>query len=466
MPNLLIVDDEVSILQLFQMALQKKDTTVTTANSALEALEKMKTEFFDLVVTDLSMPGMNGMELLKKTREVSPETSVIMMTAYGSTQTAVDAMKAGAYDYLPKPIQLEELQKTIQNAMTKAELQRENEALKKVTAKQSYENQLTGQSPAFLKVIQWIDQVAKTNSSVLILGESGTGKELVSREVHNRSDRRDKPFVAVNCAAIPQNLMESELFGYAKGAFTGADQHRIGFFEAAHLGTIFLDEIGELPLNLQSKLLRVLAEKKVVRVGSTREIRVDFRIIAATNQSIEQLVKKGEFREDLYYRLNVLQTDLPPLRERKEDIPVLANHFLKKFSEEYRKKIKSFDDKTLSILSNYAFPGNIRELINIVEQCVVLANEDVIVVDTLPEKMRKHSSVSSVSTPLLPDGVDLEKQVEGFEKNLIMQALAKAGGNKTQAAKILNVSFRSLRYRLEKLGMEDGKDDDQTVGGK
>jgi DNA-binding NtrC family response regulator len=353
MPNLLIVDDEVSILQLFQMALQKKDTTVTTANSALEALEKMKTEFFDLVVTDLSMPGMNGMELLKKTREVSPETSVIMMTAYGSTQTAVDAMKAGAYDYLPKPIQLEELQKTIQNAMTKAELQRENEALKKVTAKQSYENQLTGQSPAFLKVIQWIDQVAKTNSSVLILGESGTGKELVSREVHNRSDRRDKPFVAVNCAAIPQNLMESELFGYAKGAFTGADQHRIGFFEAAHLGTIFLDEIGELPLNLQSKLLRVLAEKKVVRVGSTREIRVDFRIIAATNQSIEQLVKKGEFREDLYYRLNVLQTDLPPLRERKEDIPVLANHFLKKFSEEYRKKIKSFDDKTLSILSNF-----------------------------------------------------------------------------------------------------------------
>lgn len=460
MPNLLIVDDEVSILQLFQMALQKKENTVSTANSAVEAIEKMKTEFFDLVVTDLSMPGMDGMELLKKTREISPETSVIMMTAYGSTQTAVDAMKAGAYDYLTKPIQLEELKKTIQNAMTKAELQRENEALKKVTTKQTYDNQLTGNSPAFQKVLQWIDQVAKTTSSVLILGESGTGKELVSREIHNRSDRREQPFVAVNCAAIPQHLMESELFGYAKGAFTGADQHRIGFFEAAHRGTIFLDEIGELPLNLQSKLLRVLAEKKVVRVGSTREIRVDFRIIAATNQSLEQLVKKGEFREDLFYRLNVLQTDLPPLRERQEDVAVLAKHFLKKFSEEYRKKIIGFDEKTLTLLTNYSFPGNIRELINIVEQCVVLSGSNTITVETLPEKMRKNLTASENNEPIiLSEAVDLEKQVEEFEKGLILQALTKANGNKTQAAKILKVSFRSLRYRLEKLGMDDGKDD-------
>jgi two-component system response regulator PilR (NtrC family) len=460
MPNLLIVDDEISILQLFQMALQKKENTVSTANSAVEAIEKMKTEFFDLVVTDLSMPGMDGMELLKKTREISPETSVIMMTAYGSTQTAVDAMKAGAYDYLTKPIQLEELKKTIQNAMTKAELQRENEALKKVTTKQTYDNQLTGKSPAFQKVLQWIDQVAKTTSSVLILGESGTGKELVSREIHNRSDRREQPFVAVNCAAIPQHLMESELFGYAKGAFTGADQHRIGFFEAAHRGTIFLDEIGELPLNLQSKLLRVLAEKKVVRVGSTREIRVDFRIIAATNQSLEQLVKKGEFREDLFYRLNVLQTDLPPLRERQEDITVLAKHFLKKFSEEYRKKIIGFDEKTLALLTNYAFPGNIRELINIVEQCVVLSGSDTITVETLPEKMRKNLTAAENHVPQIFSGdVDLEQQVEEFEKSLILQALAKANGNKTQAAKILKVSFRSLRYRLEKLGMDDGKDE-------
>ncbi|MEZ4846025.1 MAG: sigma-54 dependent transcriptional regulator [Bdellovibrionota bacterium] len=457
MPNLLIVDDEASILQLFQMALQKKENTVTTANSAQEALEKMKTEFFDLIVTDLSMPGMDGMELLKKTKEVSPETSVIMMTAYGSTQTAVDAMKAGAYDYLTKPIQLEDLKKTIQNAMTKAELQRENEALKKVTTKQSYDNQLTGESKAFQKVVQWIDQVAKTNSSVLILGESGTGKELVAREVHNRSDRSNQPFVAVNCAAIPQHLMESELFGYAKGAFTGAEQHRIGFFEAAHRGTIFLDEIGELPLNLQSKLLRVLAEKKVVRVGSTREIRVDFRIIAATNQSLEQLVKRGEFREDLYYRLNVLQTELPPLRERKEDIEVLANHFLKKFSEEYRKKTQGFDDKTMEILSNYPFPGNIRELINIVEQCIVLANGEMIMVETLPEKMR--NPLSAGASKVLESDTDLEKQVEAFEKDLILRALEQAGGNKTQAAKLLNISFRSLRYRLEKLGMDDGKDE-------
>ena len=457
MPNLLIVDDEASILQLFQMALQQKENTVTTANSAAEALEKMKTEFFDLIVTDLSMPGMDGMELLKKTKEVSPETSVIMMTAYGSTQTAVDAMKAGAYDYLTKPIQLEDLKKTIQNAMTKAELQRENEALKKVTTKQSYDNQLTGNSKAFQKVVQWIDQVAKTTSSVLILGESGTGKELVAREVHNRSDRSTQPFVAVNCAAIPQHLMESELFGYAKGAFTGAEQHRIGFFEAAHRGTIFLDEIGELPLNLQSKLLRVLAEKKVVRVGSTREIRVDFRIIAATNQSLEQLVKKGEFREDLYYRLNVLQTELPPLRERKEDIEVLAKHFLKKFSEEYRKKIQGFDEKTMEILGNYSFPGNIRELINIVEQCIVLANGEMIMVETLPEKMRTPTSAGASKT--LFSDVDLEKQVEAFEKDLILRALEQSGGNKTQAAKLLNISFRSLRYRLEKLGLDDGKDE-------
>ncbi len=459
MPNLLIVDDEISILQLFQMALQKKDFTVDTANSPLDAVEKIKKTFFDLVVTDLSMPGMDGMELLKKIKEISPETAVIMMTAFGSTQTAVNAMKLGAYDYMTKPIQLEDLQKTIQNAMDRAELKRENEALKKVVGKAIYSNQLAGISPAFKKVIEWVDQVSKTSSNVLILGESGTGKELVSREIHVRSERVHQPFVAVNCAAIPEHLMESELFGYTKGAFTGADQHRMGFFEAAHHGTIFLDEIGELPLQLQSKLLRVLAEKKVVRLGSTREIPVDFRLIAATNQSLEQYVAKGLFREDLYYRLNVLQISLPPLRERVQDIPVLANNFLKKFSEEYRKKISTFEPDVIDALAKYAFPGNIRELINIVEQCVVLANGGFITMETLPPKIRdasKHMNSSEIEVQVA--GIQLEKQVETLERSLITSALKEAKGNKTQAAKLLNISFRSLRYRLEKLDMDDGED--------
>lgn len=460
MANILIVDDEVSILQLFQMALQKKDYTVDTANSAAEALKKLKQNFFDIVVTDLSMPETTGMELLTKVRELYPETAVIMMTAYGSTKTAVDAIKLGAYDYLTKPLQLDDLQKTVQNALSHAELQRENEALRKVAVKNSYSNQLAGVSPAFLKVIDWIEQVSKTTSSVLILGESGTGKELVAREIHLRSSRKDQPFVAVNCAAIPQHLIESELFGYSKGAFTGADTHRIGLFEASHRGTIFLDEIGELPLQLQSKLLRVLAEKKVVRLGSSREIPVDIRVISATNQPLNDLASKGQFREDLFYRLNVFQILLPPLRERREDIPVLANHFLKKFAEEYRKKITSFEDQALKTLSMYSFPGNIRELINIVEQSTVLETGSVIQNETLPEKIRNQVKTKTEEDFIDTSEINFENKVEQYEKKLILDALEKAKGIKTQAAKLLNISFRSLRYRLQKLGLDDGEAED------
>lgn len=457
MANILIVDDEISISQLFQIALQKSNHTVDTANSGEEAIKKIKQHFYDVIVTDLSMPNMTGMELLPKIKEISPETSMIMMTAYGSTKTAVDAIKLGAYDYLTKPLQLDDLQKTIQNALNHSQLQRENEALRKVVVK-SNANQPEGISPAFRKVMEWVEQVARTTSSLLILGESGTGKELIARQVHLRSERNQLPFVAVNCAAIPEHLIESELFGYDKGAFTGADQHRIGFFEASHRGTIFLDEIGELPLQLQSKLLRVLAEKKVVRVGSTREIPVDIRVISATNQPLNELVTKGKFREDLFYRLNVLQIELPPLRDRKEDIPVLAKYFLKKFSETYKKKIMDFDEDALATLSAYSFPGNIRELINIIEQCLVLETMSTIQNETLPEKIRKDAK--SKETMVMPQAdVNLEQQVEQFEKQLILNALAKTKGIKTQAAKILNISFRSLRYRLQKLGMDDENDE-------
>lgn len=452
MANILIVDDENSILQLFQMALQKQNHVVDIVGSGTEALLKIKHLFYDLVVTDLSMPGMDGIELLKKIREVSPETMIVMMTAYGTTKTAVEAIKLGAYDYLTKPLSLDDLQKTIQNAMAKAELQRENEALKKVTTKN--QKTLIGVSESFEKIVQWIGQVSKTNSSVLILGESGTGKELVAQEIHSRSDRSGYPFVPVNCAAIPEHLMESELFGYSKGAFTGADQHRIGLFEAAHRGTIFLDEIGELPLHLQSKFLRVLAEKKVIRLGSSREIPVDIRVISATNQILDQYVKDGKFREDLYYRLNVLQIQLPALRERREDIPILATHFLKKFAEEYRKKIQTFEDVAIEALTKYAFPGNIRELVNIVEQSVVLEDRDVIRLETLPEKVR-NSSKTNQMLEISSSEVHLEKQVETLERELIEKALEDARGVKTRAAKLLNISFRSLRYRLRKLGLGD-----------
>lgn len=452
MANILIVDDETSILQLFQMALQKQKHVVDIVGSGTEALLKIKHLFYDLVVTDLSMPGMDGIELLKKIREVSPETMIVMMTAYGTTKTAVEAIKLGAYDYLTKPLSLDDLQKTIQNAMTKAELQRENEALKKVTTKN--QKTLIGVSESFEKIVQWIGQVSKTTSSVLILGESGTGKELVAQEIHNRSERSGHPFVPVNCAAIPEHLMESELFGYSKGAFTGADQHRMGLFEAAHRGTIFLDEIGELPLHLQSKFLRVLAEKKVIRLGSSREIPVDIRVISATNQILDQYVKDGKFREDLYYRLNVLQIQLPALRERREDIPILATHFLKKFAEEYRKKIQTFETVAIEALTKYAFPGNIRELLNIVEQSVVLEDADVIRLETLPEKVRNSSKTNQIVETSSSE-VHLEKQVETLERELIEKALEDARGVKTRAAKLLNISFRSLRYRLRKLGLGD-----------
>ncbi len=452
MANILIVDDETSILQLFQMALQKQKHVVDIVGSGTEALLKIKHLFYDLVVTDLSMPGMDGIELLKKIREVSPETMIVMMTAYGTTKTAVEAIKLGAYDYLTKPLSLDDLQKTIQNAMTKAELQRENEALKKVTTKN--QKTLIGVSESFEKIVQWIGQVSKTTSSVLILGESGTGKELVAQEIHNRSERSGHPFVPVNCAAIPEHLMESELFGYSKGAFTGADQHRMGLFEAAHRGTIFLDEIGELPLHLQSKFLRVLAEKKVIRLGSSREIPVDIRVISATNQILDQYVKDGKFREDLYYRLNVLQIQLPALRERREDIPILATHFLKKFAEEYRKKIQTFEAVAIEALTKYAFPGNIRELLNIVEQSVVLEDADVIRLETLPEKVRNSSKTNQIVETSSSE-VHLEKQVETLERELIEKALEDARGVKTRAAKLLNISFRSLRYRLRKLGLGD-----------
>ena len=456
MANILIIDDEISISQLFQIALQKNNHTVDTANSGDEAIKKIKQHFYDVIVTDLSMPSMTGMELLPKIKELSPETATIMMTAYGSTKTAVDAIKLGAYDYLTKPLQLDDLQKTIQNALNHTQLQRENVALKKVAGKRNA-NEPEGVSAAFRKVMDWVEQVSKAASSVLILGESGTGKELIARQIHMKSDRSSQPFVAVNCAAIPEHLIESELFGSVKGAFTGADQHRIGFFEASHKGTIFLDEIGELPLQLQSKLLRVLAEKKVVRVGSTQEIPVDIRVISATNQPLSELVSKGQFREDLYYRLNVLQIDLPPLRERQEDIPVLAKYFLKKFCDEYRKKITGFDDVALKKLSMYAFPGNIRELINIVEQCVVMETAPMIRLETLPEKIKNAEKPAKASDEITAE-INLEQQVDQFEKQLILDALAKSNGIKTQAAKLLNISFRSLRYRLQKLGMDDSED--------
>lgn len=453
MANILIVDDESSILQLFQLSLQKQNYQVDTVKSGQEAVQKIKNSFFDLVLTDLSMPGMDGIELLKKVKEISPESMVVLMTAYGTTKTAVEAIKLGAYDYLTKPVGLDDLQKTIQNAISKSELQRENEALKKVHFKN--QKSLIGRSEQFNKLVQWIDLVAKTSSSVLILGESGTGKELVAREIHSRSDRADHPFVAVNCAAIPQHLIESELFGYAKGAFTGADQHRIGLFEAAHRGTIFLDEIGELPLGLQSKLLRVLAERKVVRLGSTREISIDFRIISATNQSLEKQAAEGVFREDLFYRLNVLQTKLSPLRERREDIPILAEHFLKKYSDEYKKGITGFEPKAVEALIQYGFPGNIRELVNIVEQCVVLEDEKIIRFQTLPEKIQEKNRKSPKTIDNFENEINLETQVENLERELIEGALEKAKGVKTQAAKLLNISFRSLRYRLRKLNLDD-----------
>ena len=447
MARILVVDDDRGMRDYLEIMLSREGYDVNTASGGKEALTLCRKHKFDLVITDLKMSGMDGVELLKSLKEVSPESMTILITGYASGETAVAAMKEGAYDYLEKNFDPDDLKNLVRGALSKKGVSEVDAQFMKDVKSSAFFGKMAGKSERMLKVYKDIKKTAETVANVLIQGESGTGKELVALAIHENSSRSDGPFVVINCGGIPENLLESELFGYMKGSFTGAYGDKAGLFELAHTGTIFLDEIGELSPFLQVKLLRVVQEKTFRRIGGTRDVSVDVRIISATNQNLEERVKKSDFREDLFYRLNVIPLKVPPLRERKEDIPPLVNHFIDKYSREYNKEIKKISPYAMSLLVEYPFPGNVRELENIIERSVALETSNII----LPENLEMGVAFPATDDIEIPEeGLDLNEEVANFERTLIEKALQKVGGSKTKAAKLLGVSVDSLRYRLDK----------------
>ncbi len=465
--RILVVDDEKSILEFLEIMLGREGYQVEIAESGAKATSILKKTKIDVMITDISMPEMDGIQLLSKVKQNQPECAVIIMTAHGSTGSAVEAMKLGASDYLTKPFQIEEMKLAIETAIKAIALEKENRILKSELGLKFSLNNIIGTSAVMQEVFDLVKRVAPTKSNIMILGESGTGKELIAHSIHSNSGNPAAPFVVINCAAVPESLFESELFGHKKGSFTGAVQDKIGIFEQANNGTLFLDEVGDIPLNIQVKLLRAIQQKVFRPIGGTEDVTVDVRLICATNRNLEDLVSKGLFREDLFYRLNVIQIRLPALRERKEDIPTLAEHFLHRFSLVMGKQIKSISKEAMRYLSNYTFPGNVRELENIIERAVALENQSTILPESLPQKLLLQKDSVSPMPPPLPnqtqqsptavDGnnFDLEKGVENFERQHIMRALEETKGVKKKAAELLGISFRSLRYRIEKYGISD-----------
>ncbi|MBE9535870.1 MAG: sigma-54-dependent Fis family transcriptional regulator [Proteobacteria bacterium] len=455
--KILIVDDEKSMREFLEILFAGEGYQVEVAENGKYALEKLKAGRYDLVITDMQMPQMGGVELLKNIRAISSSTEVIVMTAYASTESAVEAMKCGACDYITKPFKIDEIKIIVDKIFQTIALKNENLVLKKALDEGYRFADIVGISSVMRELYDMIRQVAPANINILISGESGTGKELVARAIHSCSDREGKPFVAINCGAVPENLLESELFGHKKGAFTGATSNKEGLFDMADKGTIFLDEIGDMPLLLQVKLLRVLQEREFRPVGETSDRKVDVRIIAASNRDLGESVKKNEFREDLFYRLNVVQIKLPSLRERKEDIPSLISHFIEKHNKKLGRKIVKASSETVDLLKKYDFPGNVRELENIIERAVALESSNVIMPESLSEDVRGAerggSSLDLIDIP--EEGIDMEKTMEDMEKKLMIKALASTKGVRTKAAKLLGISFRSFRYRLSKFGIED-----------
>ena len=441
-PFILAVDDEADMLETFRSILSKKFTTLT-ASSGHDALAILKNKAVSLVLLDIKMPKMDGLELLKKLKENETELAVIMVTASKDVASAVEAMKLGALDYITKPFDVKELLAVIEKALDQRALVKENLYLKETLKQATAYCDLIGQTPGMLKLFETIERVAQSDSTILINGESGTGKELVARAIHKKSKRASKPFVTVNCAAIPENLLESELFGHERGSFTGAVERRLGKFELADAGSLFLDEIGCMPAHMQAKLLRVLEDKVIERLGGEKGIPVDTRIISATNINFQKAIDEGKFRHDLYYRLNVIPINLIPLRERREDIPLFAQYFLDKFNKEINKKISGFSTEVLQAFMNYNWPGNVRELQNLIERIVVLSNDSLVTEKDLP-------FTSSADTSA---GGFLRKSLEEHEKQLIRKALAESGQNHSQAAKILGIPRSSLNSRIEALGI-------------
>ena len=454
--RILVVDDERSMQEFLEIFFRSEGFEVVTAGDVGSAQLHLEGDDFDVVITDIQMPDGSGLDLLRAVHDVSPETVVIMITAFASTETAIAAMKEGAYDYITKPFKVDEIRLVVEKGLEKKLLSSENRRLRSELRSQSRDRSIIGNSAAIQRVFEFVSQVADSRANVLISGESGTGKEMVARAVHKGGERRHNPFVVVNCAAIPENLLESELFGHVKGAFTGAVQNKAGLFETADGGTLFLDEVGELTPPLQVKLLRVIQEKTFRRVGGTSDQSADVRIVAATNRRLQEEVASERFREDLYYRLNVIEIPLPPLRERRDDIALLVDHFVTKYANELGKHMTGCSDAAMQKLLEYRFPGNIRELENVIERAVALTREPVIGVESLPPALLDPAPRARAAR-IPPGGVNLDRLMEDYERSLLLEALGPAGGVKKKAAQLLGISFRSFRYRLEKLGIDDRK---------
>lgn len=466
--RILVVDDEESIREFLDIMLRKEGYEVTMAQDGEQAVEILKKKTFDMVISDMQMPKMNGIELLKYVKDQNPDLIFMLITAFGTTESAIEAMKMGAYDYILKPFKIDEVRINITHALRAKSLEGENRILKKELGKENTVHNLVGNSEPMYKVFDMINRVCHTPTTVLITGESGTGKEMIAKAVHYSGPLKDKPFIPINCGAIPETLMESEMFGHKKGSFTGAVVDKVGLFEAADGGTIFLDEVGELPLSIQVKLLRVIQERVIRRVGSVEDTEVNVRIITATNRELVTMVKEKTFREDLYYRLNVINIHAPSLRDRMEDIPILATHFLKKYNERLNKNITGISTEAMTLLKKYNYPGNVRELENIIERTVALEAGSTILPESLPPFVNTSTGrkmASSNEIEITADGIDLDRVVGQIEKELLIKAIHAADGVKKRAAKLLGITFRSMRYRVEKhrLGIigEDELDDDE-----
>lgn len=461
--RILVVDDEESIREFLEIMLKKEGYEVTTAEDGAKAKDILTKKSFDMIISDMQMPNLTGIELLRHVRESYPDVVFMIITAFGTTETAVEAMKLGAYDYLTKPFKIDEVRINIANALRSKNLETEVRVLKKELVKEYSFQNMVGNSDAMHQVFNLIQRVSQAPTNVLITGESGTGKEVIAKAIHYNGPLKDKPFVTVNCGAIPENLMESEMFGHKKGSFTGAIADKAGLFEVADGGTLFLDEVGELPASIQVKLLRAIQERIIRRVGATDDMKVDVRIIAATNRNLEEMVQKNTFRQDLFYRLNVINIKSPPLRDRADDIPLLASHFLKKYNDKLGKQIQSISVEAMDILKKYNYPGNVRELENMIERTVALEAGSTILPESLPPMVNTPSGrkmASSNEIEIGDEGLDLDKVVGQIEKELLIKAIHASNGVKKKAAKLLKISFRSMRYRVEKYNLGVMGDDE------
>ena len=462
-PRILVVDDEESIREFLDIMLRKEGYEVTCVEDGQKAIDMLKKKTIDLIISDLQMPNVTGIELLKHVKETYPDLLFMLITAFGTTESAVEAMKMGAYDYITKPFKIDEVRINIANALRSRNLEVENRSLKKELEKEYSFQNLVGNSETMHRIYDLIKRVSETPTNVLVTGESGTGKEMVAKAIHYNGPLKDKPFVTVNCGAIPESLMESEMFGHKKGSFTGAVVDKAGLFEVADGGTLFLDEVGELPLTIQVKMLRAIQERVIRRVGGIDDTKVEVRIIAATNRDLEQMVGQGTFRQDLFYRLNVINIRTPSLRDRRDDIPLLANHFLAKYNNRLGKNIGAISREAMDLMKKYDYPGNVRELENIIERTVALEGGATILPESLPPFVNTPTGrkmASSDGIEITDEGLDLDKVMGQIEKELLVKAIHATNGVKKKAAKLLGITFRSMRYRVEKYNLGTITDDE------